>query len=166
MDRLLQFFAQAIYQRGTFKVTTPRGRTFTCGDGTGKPVWSRFTNRAAELGDFARPRTQVRRSLHGRHADRGARHDCRRAGDPPRTATEVPNWRGHNGCCDTLGGASLNSIPASGRAATSPITMTSTAVSIRSFWMPTGNTAAAISKRRTPRSTMRNSRRNVTLQPS
>ncbi|MGA8388694.1 MAG: SAM-dependent methyltransferase, partial [Pseudolabrys sp.] len=55
MDRLLQFLLRRFIQRGTFKVTTPRGRTFTCGDGTGKPVSVRFTTRAAELGILLDP---------------------------------------------------------------------------------------------------------------
>ena len=55
MDRLLQFLLSRFIQRGTFKVTTSRGRTFTCGDGTGKPVSVRFTTRAAELGILLDP---------------------------------------------------------------------------------------------------------------
>ena len=50
MDRLLQYLLSRFIQRGTFKVTTSRGRTFACGDGTGSPVGIRFTTRAAELG--------------------------------------------------------------------------------------------------------------------
>ncbi len=50
MDRLLQFLLSRFIRRGTFKVTTSRGRTFTCGDATGMPVAVRFTTRAAELG--------------------------------------------------------------------------------------------------------------------
>src|SRR5262245_18609399 len=50
MDRLLQFLLSRFIRRGTFKVTTSRGWTFTCGDNTGPPVAVRFTRRAAELG--------------------------------------------------------------------------------------------------------------------
>src|SRR5690348_6453870 len=50
MDRLLRFLLSRFIQRGAFTVTTSRGRTFTFGDGTGKPVAVRFTTRAAELG--------------------------------------------------------------------------------------------------------------------
>ena len=50
MDRLLQFLLGTYIRRGTFKLTTSRGRTFTFGDGTGAPVAVRFTARAAELG--------------------------------------------------------------------------------------------------------------------
>ena len=157
MDRLLQFLLRRFIQRGTFKVTTPRGRTFTCGDGTGKPVSVRFTTQAAELGILLDPELKFGEAYMDGTLVVEQGSDSRR---------KCQTGRGHNGCCDTLGGASLNSIPAGGRAATSPITMTSTAVSTRSFWMPTGNTAAAISKRWTHRSTMRKSRRNVTLQPS
>ncbi|HET7806094.1 MAG TPA: cyclopropane-fatty-acyl-phospholipid synthase family protein [Pseudolabrys sp.] len=55
MDRLLQFLLGQFVRRGTFKVTTSRGRTFTCGDGTGSPVAVRFTTRAAELGTLLDP---------------------------------------------------------------------------------------------------------------
>src|SRR5512144_1180619 len=55
MDRLLQFLLSRFIQRGTFKVTTSRGRTFTCGDETGKPVTVRFTTRASELGILLDP---------------------------------------------------------------------------------------------------------------
>ena len=50
MDRLLQFLLSQFIRRGTFKVTTSHGWTFTCGDNTGPPVAVRFTSRAAELG--------------------------------------------------------------------------------------------------------------------
>jgi cyclopropane-fatty-acyl-phospholipid synthase len=50
MDRLLKILLGAFIRRGTFKVTTARGRTFVFGDGTGKPVAVRFTTPAAELG--------------------------------------------------------------------------------------------------------------------
>src|SRR5512138_1046995 len=50
MDRLLQFLLSRFIRRGTFRFTTSRGLTFTCGDGTGTPVAVRFTTRAAELG--------------------------------------------------------------------------------------------------------------------
>ncbi|MGI8526596.1 MAG: class I SAM-dependent methyltransferase [Pseudolabrys sp.] len=48
MERLLQFLLKTFISRGNFRVTTSRGRIFTCGDGTGKPVAVRFTTRAAE----------------------------------------------------------------------------------------------------------------------
>ncbi len=48
MDRLLQFLLKTFVRRGTFKLTTSRGTTFTFGDGTGDPVAVRFTSRAAE----------------------------------------------------------------------------------------------------------------------
>jgi cyclopropane-fatty-acyl-phospholipid synthase len=55
MDRLLQILLGAFIRRGTFKVTTPRGKSFTFGDGTGAPVAVRFTTRAAELGIILDP---------------------------------------------------------------------------------------------------------------
>ena len=37
MDRLLQILFGAFIRRGTFRLTTSRGRTYTFGDGTGSP---------------------------------------------------------------------------------------------------------------------------------
>jgi cyclopropane-fatty-acyl-phospholipid synthase len=48
MDRLLQFLLETFIRRGTFRVTTSRGTVLAFGDGTGQPVWVRFTSRAAE----------------------------------------------------------------------------------------------------------------------
>ena len=50
MDRLLQTLFGAFIRRGTFKLTTSRGKAFTFGDGTGAPVAVRLTTRATELG--------------------------------------------------------------------------------------------------------------------
>src|SRR6185312_15524136 len=46
-------------RRGSFRVTTSRGRTFLCGDGTGKPVAVRFTTRAAEIGLLLDPELKL-----------------------------------------------------------------------------------------------------------
>jgi cyclopropane-fatty-acyl-phospholipid synthase len=48
MDRLLRFLLQTFIRKGTFRLTTSRGTTFTFGDGTGKPVAVRFVTRGAE----------------------------------------------------------------------------------------------------------------------
>jgi cyclopropane-fatty-acyl-phospholipid synthase len=48
MDRLLQLLLSKFVRRGSFRVTTSSGATFTFGDGTGIPVAVRFTTRAAE----------------------------------------------------------------------------------------------------------------------
>jgi cyclopropane-fatty-acyl-phospholipid synthase len=50
MDRLLQTLLGAFIRRGTFKLTTSRGKTLALGDGTGAPVAVHLTTRAAELG--------------------------------------------------------------------------------------------------------------------
>jgi len=55
MDRLLRILLGAFIRRGTFKLTTPNGKTFTFGDGTGKPVAVRFTTRASQLGILLDP---------------------------------------------------------------------------------------------------------------
>jgi len=43
MDRLLRSVLGRFIRRGSLTFTTARGMTFTCGDGTGKPVSARFT---------------------------------------------------------------------------------------------------------------------------
>src|SRR5215475_15889519 len=50
MDRLLQTLFGTFIRRGTFKLTTSRGKTLGFGDGTGAPVAVRLATRAAELG--------------------------------------------------------------------------------------------------------------------
>jgi cyclopropane-fatty-acyl-phospholipid synthase len=47
MDRLLRYVLQQFIRRGTIIFTTVNGLTFTCGDGTGKPVAARFTTARA-----------------------------------------------------------------------------------------------------------------------
>ena len=42
MDRLLRYFLGQFVRRGTMSFTTARGTTFTCGDGTGRPVSVQF----------------------------------------------------------------------------------------------------------------------------
>lgn len=59
MDRLLQFLLRTFLRRGTFRLTTSRGTTFTFGDGTGKPVSVRFTSRAAEWGILLDPELKL-----------------------------------------------------------------------------------------------------------
>src|SRR6201987_1860354 len=48
MDRLLRFFLQQFIQRGAMTFTTASGAKFTCGDGTGQPVFARFLTSDAE----------------------------------------------------------------------------------------------------------------------
>jgi cyclopropane-fatty-acyl-phospholipid synthase len=48
MDRLLRYFLGQFVRRGTMTFTTARGATFTCGDGTGRPVAVRFTSPRTE----------------------------------------------------------------------------------------------------------------------
>ena len=55
MDWLLRFLLKTFVRRGTFRVTTSRGTSFTFGDGTGMPVAVRFTTRAAEWGILLDP---------------------------------------------------------------------------------------------------------------
>src|SRR5690242_3144235 len=55
MDRLLRILLGAFIRRGTFKLTTSRGNTYTFGDGTGSPVAVRFTTQASEVGILLDP---------------------------------------------------------------------------------------------------------------
>src|SRR5437763_4347048 len=48
MDRLLRYFLGQFIRRGTMIFTTASGSSFTCGDGTGKPIAIRFLTSAAE----------------------------------------------------------------------------------------------------------------------
>jgi len=50
MDRLLHYLLKTFIRRGTFRLTTARGSTFTVGDGTEPSVAVRLTSRAAEWG--------------------------------------------------------------------------------------------------------------------
>jgi cyclopropane-fatty-acyl-phospholipid synthase len=49
MDRLLQPVLSRIIRRGTLRVTTALGKTFTVGDGTGERVSVRFTSQSVAL---------------------------------------------------------------------------------------------------------------------
>jgi cyclopropane-fatty-acyl-phospholipid synthase len=59
MDRLMRVLLQTFLCRGTFRLTTSSGKTFTFGDGTGKPVAVRFTRRAAEWGILLDPELKL-----------------------------------------------------------------------------------------------------------
>ncbi len=59
MDRLLRLLFQTFIRRGTFRVTTSRGNTFTCGDGSGPPLAVRLTTRRAEWGLLLDPELRL-----------------------------------------------------------------------------------------------------------
>ncbi len=48
MDRLLRRFLSAFIRRGTMVFTTASGAKFTCGDGSGEPVFARFATVSSE----------------------------------------------------------------------------------------------------------------------
>jgi cyclopropane-fatty-acyl-phospholipid synthase len=48
MDRLLRYFLGQFVRRGSMTFTTANGTTFTCGDGTGRPVSVRFLTAGTE----------------------------------------------------------------------------------------------------------------------
>jgi len=55
MDRLLRFFLRQFIQRGAMTFTTASGAKFTCGDGTGQPVFARFLTSDAERSVLLNP---------------------------------------------------------------------------------------------------------------
>jgi cyclopropane-fatty-acyl-phospholipid synthase len=59
MDRLLQLLLKVFLRKGNFKLTTSSGKTIIFGDGTGRPVAVRFTNRAAEWGILLDPELKL-----------------------------------------------------------------------------------------------------------
>lgn len=48
MDRLLRYFLEKFVRRGTMTFTAANGVSFTCGDGTGRPISVRFLSPGAE----------------------------------------------------------------------------------------------------------------------
>ena len=155
MDRLLHYLLKTFIRRGTFRVTTSRGTTFTFGDGTGalgrgavyhaaqpnaascsipssssaKPIWTAASwSKQGTIADVL----AIVLGQNGRSCRSWAR----------------PQW-----LMRYLGRRSRSSIRARARAATSRTITISTAGSIRCSSTPTGNTAAPIS--RIPRSVAR-----------
>ena len=59
MDRLLQFLLKTFVRRGNLRLTTSRGTTIICGDGSGEPVAVRLTSRAAEWGLLLDPELRL-----------------------------------------------------------------------------------------------------------
>ena len=59
MDRLLRFLLGSVVRVGTLRVTTARGRTFTVGDGTGRPIALRLQSRWAEWGILLDPEMKL-----------------------------------------------------------------------------------------------------------
>jgi len=59
MDRLLRYLLKSFIRRGTFRITTARGTTFTIGDGTPPRAAVRLTTRAAELGLLLDPELKL-----------------------------------------------------------------------------------------------------------
>ena len=59
MERLLGHLLGRFVRRGNLRITTARGRTFTVGDGGGRPLAVRFTSRAAELAILLDPELRL-----------------------------------------------------------------------------------------------------------
>ena len=59
MDRLLHYLLKTFIRRGTFRITTARGTTFTVGDGGAPAVAVRLTSSAAEWGLLLDPELKL-----------------------------------------------------------------------------------------------------------
>ncbi len=59
MDRLLRSFLTQFIRRGSITFTTASGAKFTCGDGTGEPLWVRFTTAQTERRILLNPELAV-----------------------------------------------------------------------------------------------------------
>jgi cyclopropane-fatty-acyl-phospholipid synthase len=59
MDRLIESVFSSSIRTGTIRVTTARGRSFTLGDGTGRPIAVRLTSTRAELGLLTDPELKL-----------------------------------------------------------------------------------------------------------
>jgi cyclopropane-fatty-acyl-phospholipid synthase len=59
VDRLLRWALEKVIRAGNLRITTARGSTFICGDGTGRPAAIRFTTRAAERGVLIHPELRL-----------------------------------------------------------------------------------------------------------
>ena len=63
IDRLLRHFLSQFIRRGSITFTTSSGVSFTCGDGTGKPVSVRFITAEAERHLLLDPELAIGRFL-------------------------------------------------------------------------------------------------------
>ena len=59
MDRLLPMFLRRLVRRGSLKVTTAAGKTYTFGDGSGSPVAVRFTRARSQLATMLDPELKL-----------------------------------------------------------------------------------------------------------
>jgi cyclopropane-fatty-acyl-phospholipid synthase len=59
MDRLLRSFLTQFIRRGSITFTTASGAKFTCGDGTGEPLWVRFATAQTERRILLNPELAV-----------------------------------------------------------------------------------------------------------
>ena len=167
MDRLLQGLFGTFIRRGTFKLTTSRGRTYTFGDGTGAPVAVRLASRHAELSLLRDPELKFGEAyMDGTLVVEQGSIPVSYLPLLFAQGVEAPKWALPRWLLRYISRRLTQFNPRKRPVATLHITTTSTAVSTPFSWMSTGSTAAPISKRRTPRSTMRNSPRNGISQRS
>jgi len=59
MDRLLEAILRRFVRRGTLRITTAHGHTFTVGDGSGPPIAIRFATAAAQRGVMLDPELKL-----------------------------------------------------------------------------------------------------------
>ena len=161
MDRLLRYFLSQFIRRGTMNFTTASGTKFTCGDGTGKPVAVRFLTTATERRILLNPELALGEAyMDGTFVvENGSIADALAIlMDQPEM---VPRWARLQWWLRYLVRHLKQFNPRQGARTTSPTITISMAGSIRCSSMPTSNTAAPISKRRTRRSTTPSSPRSA-----
>ena len=163
MERLLKAFLRQFIRRGTLRLTTAGGTTFTVGDGGAPAAAVRFTSKAAELRVMLDPEVKLGEAyMDGTFVvEEGSIGDVLAILLGQNNTGLPPTWARVQWLI-----ACSSSTGRRGRNATSPIIMISTVGYTRSFSMPTGNTAAPISKRRSSRWMMRSLPRNGILPPS
>jgi hypothetical protein len=165
LDRLLQKALALIVRTGTLRVTTVAGNSFTLGDGSGPALALRFASRAAEVGILIDPELRFGEAyMDGTLiVEEGSIADVLALVMSQISALRPPRWARPQSLVRYF---ARRSPRLNRRSRARRNVATSTHVSTRSSSTPTGSTAAPISKRRTRRSTMRNSPRSVTSPPS
>jgi cyclopropane-fatty-acyl-phospholipid synthase len=166
VDRLLVLLLRRYVRRGSFKVTTATGTTYTFGDGSGPPVAVRFTTKAAQCAALLDPELKLGETyMDGTLVvERGTIADVLEIllrQEPIVT----PTW-GLVRLLRSCSAAGSNSIRGRGPETMSPIITTSMAGFIRCFSTATSNTAALISRHPINRSTTPNWPKDATLPPN
>ena len=94
MDRLLRLILQTVIRRGSLRVTTAGGSTFTLGDGSGTPVALRFLTMRAQWGVVLDPELRLGEAYMngGLTLEQGTIADLLRLGMRPDAMGHTPPW--------------------------------------------------------------------------